>query len=1088
MKLVALALVVLTFPLLARAQDAPPEAPEPTPPDDVVVDDGVAEPVPVPADVDGDESDGQNGEDPRDLPETAPPAPDANPAGGDDDATGIADALRSRRPPRFLRAYRVEGTLRDPEGVVRGFLDAAVPLGEIWTDEKQIALTEFCKRMGYHVTILNQPVGNTDVDAVLNLQPVTLVRRINATVADRKWYAFVTDALFDEDIVQRMRIRPGDALELDTASREEQLRGEQRRLVEFLRDEGFFDADVKISAVPDGRYGVSLQVTVRAGEPYTVGKVTVVGNREVPTADIVELFRHTRLYRWKKRFNRDQFKNDVDKVVELYQKRGFPGVRVRTDFGRTSFKRNTETVEFTVTVRERRRVEIVFEGNRKLQDRQLRVQLTLDEEGSYDDFEIERSAQALRAYYQSRGYFEASVLWERFTFRLPGQLFDRIVFTVDEGPQMKVASVDFRGNQYLSSAKLRSIVKTREFPRVGFLASGGFATSLSLQQDADRIRAAYRLEGFANVEVDYEVTRDRRLLGNAPALAAAIVSEAPAEGLFVRFVVREAQRQQVASVEFAFEGEHRQSAEQLRQLVSLRRGAAFTAGSLEDDTSALRRHYFELGFPQARVKTEIRAACKVRYVAEEDQCVGGEFADRLVVVHRVRENQFVRFGQVALRGNFRTRDWVLRDQLKLRPDAPFTLGRAERAQRGLRGSGLFSTVRFDFVGLEEDDPGDVVNVVVHVEERFDHRFELRAGGGLSTDQNFFTEAGVTFPHLFGIGARLDLQGQAGPELQTIQTKLTLPPWILRRAVGFGVRSENDLFVRRENTERFGTLQTLGVNAGLSREGSLGTPWEGWFAALRYTFRIRDRAEDLVRPAGPSDDIQQTQVLTKTGAIGPLVVVDRRRDRQGRINPLAAVRGFRLEFSALFADTLLGGDDRFIKLGFRGQHVLSLGPRVLVTNGARYDQGVPLDGALLPEVERFFAGGDNTVRGFEEDRLLGELVVDDLPPLAGVSQFSIRPAGGNVRFIHNLDVQFTVWDKGPILEFPWASAVFVDTGIVTNSLDDVGITDLRHSLGIAFWRMLTPFGGFSFEWAVPLDQALGDNPRGRFHFNLGFVFQ
>ena len=59
--------------------------------------------------------------------------------------------------------------------------------------------------------------------------------------------------------------------------------------------------------------------------------------------------------------------------------------------------------------------------------------------------------------------------------------------------------------------------------------------------------------------------------------------------------------------------------------------------------------------------------------------------------------------------------------------------------------------------------------------------------------------------------------------------------------------------------------------------------------------------------------------------------------------------------------------------------------------------------------------------------------------------------------------------------------------MTNSFDGFEPTDLRHSVGIAFLRLLSPIGNASLEWALPLDPTVADDPTGQFHFNIGFVF-
>lgn len=1040
--------------------------------------------------------------------------PDAGPPPADDSVTAPPAAPpptsapeRIALPPRRLVEYTLEGELRpvDTETIVRGLLDPVMPLGNLWSDDEQRAVADFCARIGYHVSIRSEPVGEAGTRAVLNLRPVTLVRHVDIAIDEEGFFlirwgrGLLEDVIFEEDIKRHMRLRPGSPLPLDEATRNRVLEREHDRIFDFLKDEGFPEAKVRIAVAPDGAFAMRLVIRIDTGPAYKVGNVRVTGNTAVPAAEIRELFFHTRLYSLPRRFSRDRLKRDLDAVADLYKRRGFPGVRVSSDFGRGSFNRAAKTVDFTVIVRERRRIEVYFEGVSAVSELDLREQLTLDNEGSYDDFEVDRSAQAIRRFYQSKGHFEANVVWERASFRLPGQLFDRIVFTVDEGPRLKIKRVEFVGNEAISSVRLQDLIKTREFPRFGFLTSGGYTTSLQLEQDAARIRAAYRALGFADVRVEYEVARSAPLLGNAPALAASIVSDLPADGLFVRFRIDEGPRQLVSRVIIEFKGVHRKQPAELIGKLSLRRDAPYTAEAAEADGERIKRYYFQQGYPHAKVETAVRPACVDSYDPEQQVCVGGSLPDRIVITHRVKEGAFVRFGKVALRGNFKTRNWVLLEQLGIVEGAAFTLGAAETAQRNLRTSGLFSTVRFDYIGLEEDAPKDKVNVVVHVQERFDHWTEYQAGGGYASDDGWFVIGGLEFPNMLGIGmgiestARVGLDADIYPDVglsttdSDVRGKLVLPPWIQKHYLKLSFRTELEGSWQIEQHERFGELDSRGVSVSLQREGKLGGPWEGWLLSLRYDFRRRNRAEDLVRPAGPSDDTDDTRVTTFTGSIGPVLVIDQRRDEQGRLNPLSPTRGYSLAFSALFADRALGGNDRFIKLGFKGQHYWQLGRRLLITNGVRYDHGIPMGGAvLLPEVERYFAGGDNTVRGFEEDRLLTELIMDTLPPIGGVPQFRVLPAGGNLRFIHNVDLQVTLWDDGPL--FPWASAIFLDTGMIANSLDGVEPDDLRHSLGIAFLRMVSPFGAFSLEWAVPLDPTRGDNPRGRFHFNLGFVFK
>jgi outer membrane protein assembly factor BamA len=264
-------------------------------------------------------------------------------------------------------------------------------------------------------------------------------------------------------------------------------------------------------------------------------------------------------------------------------------------------------------------------------------------------------------------------------------------------------------------------------------------------------------------------------------------------------------------------------------------------------------------------------------------------------------------------------------------------------------------------------------------------------------------------------------------------------------------------------------------------------WEGWILSLRYELRNRSREENLIRPPGSNDDLERDTVAVRTGAIGPQLIIDKRRDASGRPNPLTPEDGYKLELRALYASPYLGSQSRFVKLGGSAQFFWALSPRILLSSGMRYDHGIPIPirAAALPETERFFAGGDTTVRGYEEDRLATEVIEEPVPPLGQVTRVRVLPAGGNIRFIHNLELQVRVWE---LLEVPVASAIFLDSGVVTNSLEGIAIGDLRHSLGVALLRLVAPFGSLSLEYAVPLaPEPFIANARGRYHVNFGLLF-
>ena len=181
-----------------------------------------------------------------------------------------------------------------------------------------------------------------------------------------------------------------------------------------------------------------------------------------------------------------------------------------------------------------------------------------------------------------------------------------------------------------------------------------------------------------------------------------------------------------------------------------------------------------------------------------------------------------------------------------------------------------------------------------------------------------------------------------------------------------------------------------------------------------------------------------------------------------------------------------GDDSFLKLGVHVLSVVPLGRIFYLRVGFRFDEGLPLGGAsLLPKVERYFAGGDTTIRGYNLDRARTEVVEYTLIPAAtpggqALVGVEYRPIGGNLRILQNIDLQVPI---SP----PWYGSVFMDNGVVADSLQGLTPSLFRHGVGISPFLLRLPIGDLSFAWGWPLDPRPGDTRIGVFHVNVGLLF-
>jgi outer membrane protein assembly factor BamA len=961
--------------------------------------------------------------------------------------------------------------------------------------------------IGYHLIGLGTQSSGGDVVATLTLGPIPIVRSVKVSVPTELF-----GAALDEKIERRMRIRAGARLPWDPQDRDVALAAESRRIEEYLHDEGYFEATATTTPELTGAYGVRINVAVDKGPEYQVGQITIDtgGGEGVPLADIRTQFVEQReCLIWKiclpgrARFTRARHTEAIAKVVELYRKRGFPAVRVQSDFDpKTSFDRRTKRVRFTVRIDERRQIDVYFEGNDKSRfpEEALRRQLTFNDAATADDFEVANSAAALVAYYQSKGYFDAQVTHVRERF----PAFDRIVFRIDEGGNRQVRSIDFEGNRDLSEATLAGVITTKVYRSIRVFAANPTATATVLLDDAERIRSAYAARGYLDTKVDVHASPEKDTLDSAALTGAILAADRRRGDLHVQFHVAEGPRTDVREVQLVTEHDASLTpnpneymtpeaceealdqvlaaigakAETKRELGQGDCAATLVDVAYKDDAlraagDGLRDHFWAQGRPRAGVELVVDVESVKRH--------------RAVLVYRVIYGAERKLGSVVVRGNFRTSRWIILDELGFKPGTTLTSSVLAAGPRAVRSTGLFESVNIDLVNLDADKDAPV-HAVVRVEERYDRWAQIDTEGGYSTQNGLFAKVKFAWPNMFGAGIYADIAGTYGSKYYAVEASSRLPRWLTRRVLPMSFDTDLTGYLRSQDTERFGQLSTRGASIGLTRSwqrpaSEKHTPYL-IAASLRYDFRLRNRDEDALRPAGIDTNQDKVPVATRTGSLGVSLRYDTRADRRGQYNPLAAEKGGLVEASVSFASPYLFGQDTFVKASATLQRFWPLTPRIVVRTDLRVDEGFPLgDSVLLPEVERFFAGGDNTVRGFDEDRLATEIIETGVPPFDGLQQIRVLPAGGNIRAVASIDGQLVLAGSDP-QGIRFATALFTDAGMVRNRWSGIDKRDIRPGVGAAL-RLLTPFGNITLEYAFPLFPHLGDDPSGRIHFGLAF---
>ena len=941
---------------------------------------------------------------------------------------------------------------------------------------------------------------------VLHLAPLPIVRRVDVDL-DQGWL----DKPLDEEVKRRMRLRAGAFMPWEPIRRQCALIEERRRIEEYLHDEGYADATVAI--IPATKLGsIQLRVEVSLGQDYKVGNIDIPNQPSgeplaIPESEIKAVFQHKGVFS-SERFTRTQHQEDIQKLKDMFHKRGFPGVRVQSNFDpRVSFDRRKKVVNIAIAIDQRRRLDVVFEGfdPGAVSNDDLHSKLTFDQAGSSDDVEAIASAREITTFLQQRGFFDARVTWTRERFETRATALDRVVYRIDLGTTREVSTVEFVGNHAIPSSSssskdtalnLGDVIVTKPAQRsLQSTLFGGpsSASSEQLATDVDRIKEAYRRKGYRDTRVRVTASPDPGVLDNAAATAP-LVASARGGNLAVRFTIEEGEPTKLVQIQIdrGDEGQHldpelcglilRELALEIgapalavRDASKDLPGSARCAGTApdldfrEDDLAAtrdrLRDWLFKIGRPRALVD----------YSASESS------PGRITAHYTISKIEALTLGKIVVRGNFKTREFVIDRELRLDEGAPLTADSLADGARRLRNTGLFDAVNIDLPELENRENNSlVVNAIVRVEERYIQFAEVNLEAGYSSVNGFFGTTRWVQKNLFGVGLSFTGQVTYGTKITDVEGTLGLPPWLLPRRAPV-LQTDLTALYRQQDTPRFGQLTTKGATVAVSwrperlqRQRTATQAAHAISFGAHYDYRLRSRNVDALRPIGVDNDQSQVAIATRSGSLGATFEWEQRVDRHGALAPLSAEDGFHLQGSFAYYSPILRGQDTFIKVSAAVSKFVPIGQNLVLRGDLRYDEGIPLDpgAALLPEVERYFAGGDSTVRGYDDDRMATEIIRVAVPPFDNVSQIRIVPSGGNIRMLASVDAQLRIWS---IL----AGALFSDAGMISNKWSAVTTDRIRPSVGTGV-RFLTPFGIGAIEYAVPLRLQLGDDPRGRWH--------
>ena len=354
---------------------------------------------------------------------------------------------------------------------------------------------------------------------------------------------------------------------------------------------------------------------------------------------------------------------------------------------------------------------IAFEGNKKVKDEQLSGEIQSKPRGTFSRPMVQSDAQRIAEIYRRSGRYDVHVTPE--IIEQPNNRVD-LIFTIEEGVKTGVKSIEFVGNSFYSSYRLRDVIKTRESNWLSFLGNGDVYDPDRVEADRDLIRRFYLKHGFADVQV----------------VAALTEYDPEKKGFLVTFKIEEGQQYRVGSVKYESSIPNF-DANTLSSMSRVYVGSLYNAEALEKSVEEMQIEASRRGYAFAVVHPRGDRNFDAHTVS---------------IVFSIDEGPRTYIERINIRGNSRTRDYVIRREFDISEGDAYNRALVDRAERRLKNLDYFKDVK---ITTEPGSSSDRVVLDVNLEEKSTGDFSV--SGGYSTTDGALAEVSISERNFLGRG-------------------------------------------------------------------------------------------------------------------------------------------------------------------------------------------------------------------------------------------------------------------------------------------------------------------------------------------------
>lgn len=642
------------------------------------------------------------------------------------------------------------------------------------------------------------------------------------------------------------------------------------------------------------------------------------------------------------------------------------------------------------------RVDVVIEGA-TLGAEVVHEILPMYQERNLEQVFLSEGRLNLREHLEKKGHFMARVSYD---LRSGSEVPRSVVYRVQPGPRLELHRIEFDGNATFPAEVLSPLLglQTRSL-----FSRGNFTTRI-LERDEKGIANYYRAQGFLEAKVYAEKKTD----GNE---------------LMVIFHVEEGLRYRVRK--FRVDAPPEIDAVAFLSNLKLREGDPLSYSAIADDRSFLITRLTDGGYKDVRVRSEV-------------QLPQPGHADVTYLIQPGRQ-YFVE--DVVVTGNLVTRRPVIEREIMFRSGEPYDFSAMLQTEQNLYNLNLFNKV--DIRTLPDHVDEDHLVSVIDVRES--KRYTFNYGFGYAQEEGPRGTIELTDSNLGGTHRVLGTRLRVGAREQRFQMNFTEP-----RFFGFRQPFNTTFLSAHENRESFNVLRNLillQMEKSLSRSTSL---------LFRYGFqdnRLRDLRASLEELAR-GGDLERRDRPIRLSSFSFSVLQEKRDD------PLNPTRGEFRSFDLLVTSPAFGSNEQFASLFVQEQFFRRLVGDWVLGTSLRVGLKQPFGNfKTVPISERFFAGGSNSLRGFNFEKAGPVELVERKKKEKTVQE--VVPLGGNALVIGNVELRHPLYRS-------LSAVLFYDGGNVFRRISDIHPRDFTHNFGFGF-RFQTPLGPVRLEFGWNTDR-------------------